>query len=271
MPENLFSERVKFVRQEIIDKYGNEIADRILLCGGTARSWIMQEDPLDNRGGDIDYAVAMEIPEETRKGINEIFSKYANGGPDDLTDPDLPFSQNMQKEGYIDIYDAIRKDPTFSIDKIAINIGNGEIFDPHGGLKDFKNGILRIVGENLNTRLTERGWLKSKEALALAFRGARFGAQYGMEIDPNTETFFKSLMEKNKFMNRFHIVMRGIDELIWDKNYRQLAEESITGYPQEGEDIRFTGKKFEPKVGPIKFVTSTFAISRMLSYLLAGL
>lgn len=330
IPESQFSERLRSVRQEIIDRYGEEVARSILICGGSVRSLVMQEDPLDNYGGDIDYAVAVEIPEETRKGINEIFSKYGVGEPDDLTDPELPFAQNMQREGFRDIYDAIRKDPAYSIDKIAVNIATGEIFDPYEGLDDLRNGKLRLVGENLETKL--QGIPNSKEAIVLAFRGARLGAQYAMKIDSVTKNFFKSLMQKNKFINRFHLVMRGIDtlpffsevgktylkmlektrhavlipnyleafglleqvsravnfinfmarlmwgnelrtidDLVWERNYKQLAQESMTGRLQEGEDLRFTGKKYEQKVGPIKFVTSTLAISRMFSYLLAGI
>lgn len=331
IPETLLSEGLKSIRQEISDKYGNEVAKTVLICGGSARSLIMGENPLDNYGGDVDYAIATEVSEEIRTGINEIFAKYSTGKPDDLSDPELPFSQNAQREGYSGIYDAIRKDPTFSIDKIAINLGTDEIFDPHNGLADLKNGVLRLVGEDFETKL--KGNQGSKEAIVLAFRGARFGAQYAMNIDPQTESYFKSLMHKNTFINRFHLVMHGlgdlpyfsevgktylkmlektshavlipkyldkfgllnqvsrtvnfmnftsklmwgyelrtVDELVWERNFKQLAKESATGTPQEGEDIRFTGKEYkERERGPIKFATSTLAISRMFSYFLGGL
>jgi len=331
IPEILFSERLKSVRQEVTDKYGEEITRSVFICGGSTRSLVMGEDPLNNYGGDIDYAVAMEIPEETRKGINEIFSKYGVGKPDDLTDPDGIYGKKMEQGNFVDIFDAIRRYRSYSIDKIAVNISTREIFDPHNGLADLKNGTLRLVGEDLRGNL--EGMKNAEKALILALRGARFGGQYVMNIDPQTENLFKEIMGKNKFFNRFKMSMYGLDEhyamsetgktylkmlekteyaalipkylekfglldqvsktinymnfnarlmwghelrtiddLVWERNYSQLAQESLTGSPQEGEDIRFTGRKFEERQrGPIKFTTTTLAISRMLSYLLAGL
>lgn len=331
LQESLFSERMKEVSAEIFSKYGEEIANSILLCGGSARSLVVGDDPLDNYGGDVDYAIGIEVDKDTREGINAIFTSNCVGKPDDLTDPDLPFSQNMQKEGFVDIFDAIKKDPTFSIDKMAINIRTGEIFDPHNGLEDLRNGKLRIVGEDFENKLRKKS--NTKEALVLAFRGARFGSQYGMEIDSDTELLFKGLMKKNTFVNRFHLFFRGledlpsfsevgktylkllektqhstlipkylekfgllkqvsksidfandtyrliygdrlrtIDELVWLKNYKDLAYEEQISYPQDGEGIRFSGEKTESINRPAleSVARYTLALSRMLSYLLVG-
>lgn len=73
--------------------------------------------------------------------------------------------------------DLARRD--FTVNAIARDVQTGEIFDPHGGIEDLQNGVLRFVGDS-HSRIREDG--------LRVLRGFRFMVTHGLE--PSAETGF---------------------------------------------------------------------------------
>ncbi|MCD4734199.1 HD domain-containing protein [bacterium] len=71
--------------------------------------------------------------------------------------------------------DLARRD--FTVNAIARSLPSGELSDPFNGREDLKRGIIRAVGEP-SRRLAEDG--------LRAYRGCRFAATLGLEIEPKT-------------------------------------------------------------------------------------
>ena len=72
--------------------------------------------------------------------------------------------------------DLLRRD--FTINAMARDPLSGEIVDPYGGREDLERGLIRAVGDDPASRFEE-------DPLRL-LRAARFAAQLGFEIEPNT-------------------------------------------------------------------------------------
>jgi tRNA nucleotidyltransferase (CCA-adding enzyme) len=71
--------------------------------------------------------------------------------------------------------DLARRD--FTVNALAFPLaGGGELLDPHGGIQDLRNGVLRI--------LHERSFIDDPTR---ALRAARYTGRFGFELEPETE------------------------------------------------------------------------------------
>ena len=86
----------------------------------------------------------------------------------------------VETEGITLEQDFSRRD--FTINALGMDMENGELIDPYGGVDDLKNGMVRAVEDP-----TER----FSEDPSRILRGVRFAAKFGFEIDPATEQAMK--------------------------------------------------------------------------------
>jgi tRNA nucleotidyltransferase (CCA-adding enzyme) len=93
----------------------------------------------------------------------------------DIISPDIPHKKAM-------MMDLERRDLT--INAIAVNIRNGEVYDPHNGREDIENGIIRHVSEAF-----------SDDPLRVV-RAARYASRFGFEIAPETLDMMKKTSDK---------------------------------------------------------------------------
>lgn len=205
IPEAELPERIKKLRDAVTSEFGADLTKRILLCGGTARDVVLGKDPTQPYDGDFDYAVIGDLPEEDHNKLAEVIGKHINNRTDDLTEPHAPYRRAMQEAGAANIKEMLEIDREFSINKFAVNLATGEIIDPHEGVKDLNDGILRLVGKNIDElKINElSSGRKPGEALTLAIRGARFATQYGLKIEEGTIRTFQESMRTNETGNRF--------------------------------------------------------------------
>ena len=74
----------------------------------------------------------------------------------------------------------------FTINSMALPIGDGDLIDPHGGRKDLRKGLIRAIGEP-SERFREDG-------LRL-MRACRFSAQLGFSIEKDTRSAMRSTVD----------------------------------------------------------------------------
>ena len=98
------------------------------------------------------------------------------------TDGDYIDNRHPQSVEFVsDIKDDLsRRD--FSINAMAASL-TGEIIDPHGGMDDIRDGIIRCVGDPVK---------RFKEDALRMFRAYRFSAQLGFKIEKNTLSAIKT-------------------------------------------------------------------------------
>lgn len=83
--------------------------------------------------------------------------------------------------------DAIRRD--FTINALYVNLSTGELLDPTGnGLKDLKNGIIRVAREDDPVKVFTDDPLR-------ILRAIRQSAQLGFTIEPKTEQTIRRLVQ----------------------------------------------------------------------------
>ncbi len=208
VPDNLFSEQLLDLRKRIVEKYGQAVCDSVVLCGGVARDIIQGKNPFTG-SGDIDFAFTDNIDDQLREDITHEFTVGNINTPDDMTAKTGIFGSKMEREGWANIYDGLSNNVTFSIDSIAVNLGNGKVFDPNNGIDDLLDGRLKLVGKNKEEYLNKN----PKKALILAIRGTRSYAQHGLIPDEETKKLFQATMDKNKIRNIFNLTTRGLNKV----------------------------------------------------------
>jgi len=109
----------------------------------------------------------------------ESFSRAGSqgGGYKDFevkTDPALSVEEDLQ-----------RRD--FTINAMAVDLKNGYLIDPFGGLCDLKDGLLRAVGDPL---------LRFKEDSSRLLRGLRFSCQLGFALEKKSWTTLRHCIEQ---------------------------------------------------------------------------
>jgi poly(A) polymerase len=101
--------------------------------------------------------------------IVEITTYRSDQYSDGSRKPEVTFGDTL-------VGDLLRRD--FTINAMARDPLSGEIVDPYGGREDLERGLIRAVGNDPATRFDE-------DPLRL-LRAARFAAQLGFEIEPDT-------------------------------------------------------------------------------------
>ncbi len=188
---------VKEIRARITNEYGESILGDIYFFGGSARD-IIFEQKLGARFSDIDLGLAKDFPVEIQVGIKRIVDNvFVNHGSDYtvdlLTGEDAFFTTMMKEKGYKDVFEMLRRDPEFSMNKMGVSL-NGTVIDPHNGIKDYQDGVLRLVGDNLPQRFNQA----DKNNYDILWRGARFMGQY--DLKPTVETL--DMLQKTLKLNR---------------------------------------------------------------------
>ncbi|MBU1178434.1 HD domain-containing protein [Patescibacteria group bacterium] len=115
------------------------------------------------------------------------------------TDPKLPLADDLS-----------RRD--FTINAMAVNMRDGRLVDPYGGLADIKRGLIRTVGEPKD---------RFREDYSRILRGIRFAAQLGLKIESGT---WQSICRLAKYVTATKLTSAG-KVLIVPKE--TLAEEFI--------------------------------------------
>ncbi|WP_019590782.1 polynucleotide adenylyltransferase PcnB [Thioalkalivibrio sp. ALE20] len=100
------------------------------------------------------------------------------GGDDDDDDGDVALSDDGRilrdnRYGTIE-QDALRRD--FSINALYYDINDFSVLDYTGGVEDLREGVLRLIGDDPETRL--------REDPVRMLRAVRFSAKLGLRIDP---------------------------------------------------------------------------------------
>ena len=176
--------------KKIFNSLGNQ---NIFFVGGVVRNYILNE-PLE----DIDLAVKLNVKVVKKKLLKEKiqFTDISKGhGTISLLSQKKLIeitSMRIDKETYgrkakvefvNDIYlDSCRRD--FTINSIYSNF-NGEIYDPHNGIKDLKNRNVKFIGDPLK---------RIKEDNLRILRYYRFLSYYGC----NAATIDKNSMKVTK-------------------------------------------------------------------------
>lgn len=117
--------------------------------------------------------------------------KFTLNGSDEQIDIALPRTEKyeagmMAKHAQVETKDITleqdfsRRD--YTINALGLDMENGELIDPYGGVDDIKNGIVRAVGDP-----TER----FNEDPSRILRGLRFATKFGFDIDLATEQAMK--------------------------------------------------------------------------------
>ncbi|RXJ99160.1 polynucleotide adenylyltransferase [Arcobacter sp. CECT 8986] len=141
--------------QDILSKYGN-----VKLVGKSFGVLTLSVD-----GFDFDFALARKE------------KKIASGhkGFEVITNKNMSFSQA-----------SLRRD--FTINSIGYDFFEDKILDPHNGLHDLKNKVLRYVNKNTF----------SEDALRV-YRAVQFCARFNLKLEDNTFDLCKKLADTNEF------------------------------------------------------------------------
>ena len=135
-------------------------------------------------------------------------------------DPAMPFAEA-----------AARRD--FTINAISMDPLTGELIDPHGGVGDLRNGILRHVSDRF-----------AEDPLRV-LRGMQFCGRFGLEADPSTISFCRGLdagemfperifEEWQKFILKSKVPGKGLGFLEatgWDRHFPEVA--ALKGVKQD--------------------------------------
>lgn len=78
--------------------------------------------------------------------------------------------------------DSSRRD--FTINSLYYDIKAGQVYDPHGGIADIKNKILRTIGKPED---------RFKEDALRLMRAVRFAARFGFQIEPQTRAAIQAM------------------------------------------------------------------------------
>ena len=200
------------------------------LVGGCVRDLLMGESPKD---WDI---TTNAKPEETKKvfpktydtGLQhgtitvsmgpstqdhfEVTTYRVEGEYTDGRRPDyVAFTGNIED-------DLSRRD--LSINAIAYDPVNDKIIDPHGGVEDLNNKIIRAVGDP-NKRFAEDG--------LRTMRVARFAARFGFSVDPATQSAISGNLDVLKKVSKERVRDELTKTLITSKPSAGLKILSQTG------------------------------------------
>lgn len=161
---------------------------RPLLVGGSVRDAVMGKHPKDY---DLEvYGITPDNLEASlhRVGkVNSVGKSFGvikvqiDGVELDLVVPRRDSKVGPGHKGFLPEPDpnmtitqaARRRD--FTMNSMLMDPATGEVFDPFGGMKDIKDGVIRATDD-----------LTFIEDPLRVLRGAQFAARFGMEIDPST-------------------------------------------------------------------------------------
>lgn len=203
---------------------------KVYLVGGAVREQLLND--ASSRTPDLDYLVEgidfQDLPnflKSINKEILHIHKNFLVIKAKDKSTGQIEDYCVCRKDVYTDkstlpeitqgsIYDDLnRRD--FTMNAIAYNKETGEYFDPHGGIEDIKNKIIRCVGNPIE-RFTED--------CVRIIRCFRFHLRYGFEIH-------KSIWEtidnhRNTLIEAFLVIPR--DRIINELN-RMFEVDSVNG------------------------------------------
>ena len=151
-------------------------AEGVWIAGGAVR-----DAALGREVNDLDLAVSGE-PGPVAKGIGRglgehAFELSAEFGTWRVTAPAKGWQVDVTRlRG--DSIEADLGERDFTIGAMAIPLAGGELIDPHGGMADLREGVLRVVGDRSFT----------EDPLRL-LRAARFAAQLDLELDAATVSY----------------------------------------------------------------------------------
>lgn len=178
---------------DIFKKIFNDNYYRLYMIGSTSRDYLLNREILD-----YDFATNAK-PDEVLKILfnfktSDVFKKYGIITVKYL-DYKIDIATFRSEENYLDSrhpskitfiedlnQDSKRRD--FTINSIYID-ENYSIIDPNGGLKDLKEGIIRMIGDP-NIRI--------KEDPIRILRCIRFSKKYNFKIEDN----LKKVINENK-------------------------------------------------------------------------
>lgn len=138
------------------------------VVGGAIRDLLMGREPADADVACLDpLAAARTVSSKViRLGDQEHLSAYRVVLPEHVYD----FAELL--DGNI-ADDLARRD--FTVNAMAVDLSNGALLDPHGGQKDIRDGIVRMVhAENFD------------DDPLRTLKGVRMAVKYGMSIDDAT-------------------------------------------------------------------------------------
>lgn len=149
------------------------------LVGGCVRDAALNKIPKD-----LDFASKLTPDEVEAKlnqaGIRFVVTGMRRGTITALVPDPVEITTFRNPENETQFTDSILKDlpaRDFTINAIALDINSGALVDPHNGLQDLQNGVIRCVG-NAAKRFTEDPHR--------IIRMVRFGFAQGRNVDPET-------------------------------------------------------------------------------------
>jgi poly(A) polymerase len=238
----------------IVERLGAVFADagfELALVGGIVRDLLLHDDP--ETGNDLDFATSARPEEiETLAATARASSVYlvgakfgtvgmvfeSNGGPpviveattyrsetypDETRHPTVEFGATLED-------DLARRD--FTVNAIAADARTGDLIDPFDGQSDLARGLLRAVGD-ADHRFQE-------DPLRL-LRGARFVAQLGLLVDPET---FEAMARQAGSLRRISV----------ERVYAELTKLLTGPYASHGLDLLQTTGLLEsamPELAPL--------------------
>lgn len=169
--------------QDIHDRLA-EAGHGCYLVGGAVRSLVLRMPPKDwDLATDASPEEVMKlfrrvVPTGIKHGTVAILHK---GGQYETTTfrIDGKYSDSRRPDSVVFTGDLLEdlKRRDFTINAMAIDIGTGELTDPHGGRDDCRRKIIRAIGDPLE-RFDEDG--------LRILRAVRFAVQLGFTIEPGT-------------------------------------------------------------------------------------
>ena len=133
--------------------------------------------------------------------------------------------------------DLARRD--FTINAMALPLsGDAALIDPHGGLADLREGVLRV--------LHERSFVDDPTR---ALRAARYAARFGFQLDPETERLLRATDLGTVSADRRRAELRRIAaEPNASEGFRLLADWGLVELRPEGAEL--AGRTSELLAGP---------------------
>ncbi len=153
-----------------LDLTSNRTPDRVRLLGQAAGADSTFD--IGERFGTIGFVFAMDTPDEI---VVEITTYRAEHYPDQTRHPVVTYGESL-------VDDLGRRD--FTINAMALDLMSGELVDPYDGQRDLYQSRLRAVGDPV---------LRFQDDPLRMLRAARFVAQLGFAVDPETREAMTSL------------------------------------------------------------------------------